>query len=82
MQVEHPHDRDLTPEELDHLAKIRTLVQDALADGRLSEGEIQTIRTFIHADHKVTVEELRTIRSTLRELLGDSTLEFDWGSNN
>ncbi|HIK46693.1 MAG TPA: hypothetical protein IGR64_17735 [Leptolyngbyaceae cyanobacterium M65_K2018_010] len=78
MKVEHPHDRDLTPEELEHLAKLRTLVQEALADGRLSEGEIQSIRSFIHADHKVTVEELRMIRSTLRRTLGDSIVELDW----
>lgn len=80
MKIERPNQRDLTPEELDHLAKLRRLVQEALADGKVSEPEIQAIRALIHADHKVTFEELQTIHNTTRELLGsEGTLEYDWG---
>lgn len=79
MKVERPNDRDLTPEEQEHLAKLRHIVQQAMADGRLSQDERQAIQAYIHADKKVTVHELRTIRQTIRESLGDSALEYDWG---
>ena len=78
MQVERPNQQDLTQEEQAHLAKLRQMVEDALADGRLSQNELQGIKTFINADHKVTVDELRTIKTTVRELLGEGTIEFDW----
>jgi uncharacterized tellurite resistance protein B-like protein len=80
MEFERPNQRDLTPEELAHLAKLKQLVQSALADGKVSQPEIQAIRALIHADHKVTFEELQTIHNTTRELLGnDGILEYDWG---
>jgi len=78
MKVERPNPSDLTPEEKAHLEKLRKMVQDALADGKVSQNEIQAIRALIHADHKVTVEELRTLHETTQELLGDAILEFEW----
>jgi uncharacterized membrane protein YebE (DUF533 family) len=78
MQVERPDQHDLSPEEQAHLAKLKQMVEAALADGKVSQAEIQTIRAYIHADHKVTVDELRTIHDTVQELLGEGTLEYDW----
>ena len=78
MKVERPNQKDLTPEEQAHLAKLKQMVEAALADGRVSQDEIQNIRAYIHADHKVTIDELRTINTTIRELLGDGTLEYNW----
>ena len=79
MEIERSSQHELTPEEQAHLKKLRELVQAALADGKLSESEIQQIRALIHADRQVTVEELETIRTTAKELLGDAFLEYDWG---
>jgi uncharacterized membrane protein YebE (DUF533 family) len=78
MQVERPNQPDLTPEEQAHLAKLKQMVEAALADGRLSQNELQAIKTYINADHKVTVDELQTIKTTVRELLGEAALEFNW----
>lgn len=78
MKVERPNQKDLTPQEQAHLAKLKQMVEAALADGRVSQDEIQNIRAYIHADHKVTVDELRTINTTIRELLGDGALEYNW----
>jgi uncharacterized membrane protein YebE (DUF533 family) len=78
MKVERPNQKDLTPEEQAHLAKLKQMVEAALADGKVSQAEIQTIRAYIHADHKVTVDELRTIHDTIQELLGEGALEYDW----
>ncbi|TVP64479.1 MAG: hypothetical protein EA342_16340 [Leptolyngbya sp. LCM1.Bin17] len=78
MKVEYPDDRQLSPEEASHLEQLKKLVQDALADGKLSQAEWQTIQALIYADHKVTVAELVTVRETIRESLGDAALEYDW----
>ena len=79
MKTERSRRHDLTADEQAHLGKLRELVQAALADGKLSETEIQQIRALIHADRQVTVEELETIRTTAQELLGEAFLEYDWG---
>jgi uncharacterized tellurite resistance protein B-like protein len=78
MQIERSDQYELSPEEQAHLEKLRRLVESALADGKVSEAEIQAVRALVHADHKVTPEELQTIRSTMREMLGDAALEYDW----
>lgn len=79
MEVERTNEENLTPEEQAHLAKLRKLVQGALADGKVSEAEIQSVREFIHADKQVTVAELNTIKATIREILGDAYMEYGWG---
>jgi uncharacterized tellurite resistance protein B-like protein len=78
MQIERSSQRELTLEEQAHLNKLRKLVEDAFADGKISEAEIQSIRTLVHADQKVTVEELNTINDTVREVLGEADMEYDW----
>ncbi|NMF82601.1 hypothetical protein [Nodosilinea sp. P-1105] len=78
MNVEYPDDRPLTPEEAAHLEHLKKTVQDALADGKLSQAERQTIDNLIYADRKVTVAELQTVRQAIRESLGDAALEYDW----
>lgn len=78
MKVERPNQRDLTPEEQAHLAKLKQMVEAALADGKVSQAEMQDIRAYIRADRKVTVDELRTINTTIRDLLGEGSLEYDW----
>ncbi|MGF1458939.1 MAG: hypothetical protein ACFBSG_07915 [Leptolyngbyaceae cyanobacterium] len=78
MDIERSGQRELTPEEEAHLEKLRQMVKDALADGKVSEAEIQSVRQFIHSDNKVTFEELRTIKETIRDVLGDADMEYDW----
>jgi uncharacterized membrane protein YebE (DUF533 family) len=78
VKVERPNQRDLTPEEQAHLATLKQMVEAAMADGKISRDEIQDIRAYIHSDHKVTVDELRTINTTIREQLGEAALEYDW----
>lgn len=78
MQVERPNQPELSPEEQAQLTHLRKLVQAALADGKISQDEIAGIRAFIHADGKVTIAELTTIRATVKECLGDAALEYDW----
>lgn len=78
MEIERSSQHELTPSEEAHLKKLRELVKAALADGKISASEIQAIRTLIRADRQVTVEELETIRSTVKEVLGDAVVEYDF----
>lgn len=78
MKIERSSQRELTPADQAHLAKLRQLVQDCLADGKISQAEIQSIREFIHADAVVTFEELEIINATVKEVLGDLDLDYDW----
>jgi uncharacterized tellurite resistance protein B-like protein len=78
MNIERPNAIDISPEELAHLDQLRQLIQLALADGRLSKGEMQSIQALIEADHRVTVAELTTVRETIRQVLGDAALEYEW----
>jgi hypothetical protein len=78
MQVDRPNAPELTPEEQQQLIKLRELVEQALADGKLSKGEIEGIRAQLLADGKVTPEELRTIREATRKMLGDAAIEYEW----
>ncbi len=78
MKMERNNNRELTPEEHAHLEKLKTLVQECIANGRLSHDDLDKINTLINADNKVTYEELMTVRTTLREALGGAFLEYDW----
>lgn len=78
MKVEYSDDHSLSPEDAAHLAKLKAYVQEALANGRLSRDEADHIQQLMKEDGKVTVEELRMIKATIREMLGGADLEFDW----
>jgi len=79
MKVERSGQQDLSPKEIAHLEKLRKLVEEALTDGKFSEDELQSIRDLINKDHKVTPAELQTVHATVRAMLGDAELEYDWG---
>jgi hypothetical protein len=79
MKIERSDQQELTPEEQAHLAKLQQLVEAALADGKLSHDEIESVRALIYADKKVTVEERNMINDTVRAVLGDAYMEYDWG---
>ncbi|MEM8780823.1 MAG: hypothetical protein AAGF26_18555 [Cyanobacteria bacterium P01_G01_bin.49] len=81
MEVNSPNQKPLTPEELAHLKKLKSVVEKALEDGRFSEAEIAHIKSIIWADGKVTYEELRTVNKTIKEVMGDVVPEMEWRSN-
>lgn len=81
MNIERPNAKELTPEEVQHLEKLRTVVKTALTDGTLSEYEIDHIKSLIWADGKVTYEELRTLHETSHSVMGDDVvLPMEWRS--
>lgn len=78
MQIERANAAEPSRAELEHLEKLRTLLGNALANGKLSKDEMQSIQALIDEDHRVTVAELTILHETLRQVLGDAALEYDW----
>ncbi|MBE9137398.1 hypothetical protein IQ254_09280 [Nodosilinea sp. LEGE 07088] len=78
MHIERNESQKLSEADLAHLEQLRNLVRHALADGKLSQSELEDIKTLLYADHRVTVDELVTLRTTIRQVLGDAALEYDW----
>lgn len=73
MTFSQPH----TPEDPEHLARLKTLVEDAIADGKLSMTEMNAIREALMADGKLTLEEMELVREVMKAKLGEAPLEFD-----
>jgi hypothetical protein len=80
MQIERPSARELTPEEKQELAKLHARIEQATADGKLTNDELQTIKQAIIADKKVTVQELALVRTLIIEKIARGELEQEWES--
>ncbi len=78
MEISHPNRAELTPEEQQELEKFRELVERVAADGVLTRAERDQISAAIHADKKVTVEELNLVRTLLREKIESGELTMDY----
>ncbi|NEQ97007.1 MAG: hypothetical protein F6K30_09820 [Cyanothece sp. SIO2G6] len=78
MQQNRPNAKELSPEEIAHLGKLKAFVEQALNNGKLSVVEIESINAMIWTDGKVTYEELRVVRETVEFITGDSIPEREW----
>jgi hypothetical protein len=78
MEIERPNAKPLTPEDLEDLEKLRMVVERAIADGKLSQVEMETIRVQIHANGKVMVEELDLCRELMAEKIRNGELVIEW----
>lgn len=81
MEVNSPNSKPLSPEEIAHLEKLKSVVKNALEDGRFSTQEIAQIKSIIWADGKVTYEELRAVNETITSVMGDINPEMEWRAN-
>lgn len=64
-------------EDAEHLKRLRQLVEGAIADGKLSNTEMNDIRAALFADGKLTLEEMEVVRDTMKAYLGEKPLEFE-----
>ncbi|HEY9881029.1 MAG TPA: hypothetical protein V6D29_21395 [Leptolyngbyaceae cyanobacterium] len=72
-----PENPGQTAEDPAHLARLKTLVENAIADGKLTFEEMAEIRDALMADGKLTLEEMELVRDVMRQKLGDAPLEFE-----
>ncbi len=58
MKVSRPNSQPLSSAELNDLDKLKRLISKATADGLVSKDEMESIKTFMQSDGKVTPQEL------------------------
>lgn len=78
MQVSRPNAKELSPQELRDLAKLKGLIERAVADGKLSKQELEDIQAQTFADGKVLVEELDLYRKLVTEKIERGELEYEF----
>lgn len=78
MKMERPNAKPLSPEEVAHLKKLKSVVEKALDNGQFSTYELARIKSLVWEDGKVTYEELRTIHETIHEVMGDEMPDLEW----
>jgi len=69
--------RALSAEEQQELAKLQAVIQQATADGKLTQAERQQITATMRADGKVTYEELALIRQLISDKVAAGELTLD-----
>ncbi|HEY9614999.1 hypothetical protein [Allocoleopsis sp.] len=67
-----------SPAELQDLEKLRVLIERAIADGKLTKYEMESIQAAMRADGKVSFEELELCRQMIWEKIQSGELEQDW----
>jgi uncharacterized membrane protein YebE (DUF533 family) len=78
MKMERPNAVPPSPEDLKDLAKLRAIIERAIADGKLTRQEMESIQLEIRADGKVTFEELELCRKLIWEKIRNGELEHDY----
>ncbi|MGE5657111.1 MAG: hypothetical protein ACM37W_10880 [Actinomycetota bacterium] len=78
MQVSRPNAKELSPQELQDLAKLKGLIERAVADGKISKQELEDIQAQTFADGKVLVEELDLYRKLVTEKIERGELEYEF----
>ncbi|MFB2921420.1 MULTISPECIES: hypothetical protein [Aerosakkonema] len=78
MLIERPNAAQPTPEEKQHLERLKTVINNAVADGKISRKELDDIRAATYADKKVTVTELELYRKLVLDKIETGELQYDW----
>jgi uncharacterized membrane protein YebE (DUF533 family) len=72
------NDQTPSPQELHDLEKLRTLIERAIADGKLTKDEMDAIKAAMNADKKVSFEELELCRELIWEKIQQGELEYNY----
>lgn len=78
MEIHKPNAQPLSSEEIAHLEKLKSVVEKAMEDGKLSQSEVSQIKSLMWADGKITSEELRTLHTTIKSVMGHEAPNFEW----
>lgn len=78
MEISHPNHQELTPEELQELEKLKRIIEQATADGVVTQYERDRIFQQVWADGKPTFEELELIRTMVSEKVASGELRMDY----
>jgi hypothetical protein len=79
MKMERPNPQPLSPEELQDLEKLRTLLEQAIADGYVTADELNAARARImSADGKVLFEEIELLQQLVWDKIQSGAIEYSW----
>ena len=67
-----------SPAEVQDLEKLQALIERAIADGKLTKHEMESIQAAMRADGKISFEELELCRQLIWEKIQSGELEYDW----
>lgn len=65
-------------EDAKHLEKLRSVIEQAIADGKVTAQEMQAIKAIIWSNGKVSAEELDLVRELIHEKVANGELVYDW----
>ena len=78
MLIEHPNRQELTTDELQNLADLKTRIERATNNGTISKYEMEAIDRAIYADGKVLVEEMLLLRQCIKDKIAQGLLVVEW----
>jgi hypothetical protein len=78
MKMERPNPQPLSPEELQDLEKLRTLLEQAIADGYVTADELNAARARMSADGKVLFEEIELLQQLVWDKVQSGEIEYSW----
>ncbi|MEO0928706.1 MAG: hypothetical protein AAFR62_01135 [Cyanobacteria bacterium J06629_2] len=81
MEVNSPHNKPITPQELEYLDQLKKVVRKSLEDGKFSIYEADRIKSMIRAEGKINYARLITFRKTVKEVMRNIEPEIEWRSN-
>jgi len=78
MEMDHSNTTPPSLRELQDLETLKAIIEHATADGKLTEAELQTIKTAIQKDGKITPQELNLVQNLIYEKVQRGELEMNW----
>ncbi|WP_448561734.1 hypothetical protein [Trichothermofontia sp.] len=77
MEISRPNAPVPTPEELEDLDKLKAVIDRAVADGKITQGELAQIRQVVTHDGKITPQEVKLYRTLIIEKINTGELAWD-----
>ncbi|MEB3289870.1 MAG: hypothetical protein VKI82_08140 [Leptolyngbya sp.] len=79
MKIERPNAAPLTKADLNHLETLRTIVENVVADGLVTNDERAYIDRVIWADGEATPQELNLVQDLIWSKVQSGDLVLEWG---
>lgn len=78
MEISRPQAPAPTPEELEDLEKLKAVIDRAVADGKITQGELAQMRAVVTHDGKITPQEVELYRTLIIEKINKGELSWGW----
>lgn len=78
MKISRPNFQEPTPEDLATLEKLKAVIEQAIADGKLTQDEVALIRRTAWSNGKITPEELNLVREMVTQKVNDGLIQWVW----